>query len=162
MRFRLHKKDGKVSAERNVADTLTGLADGSYWLEIEKISPPKTLSQLAYFHGPMLLAIAEESGCIREGMSKHEIRQILSDIKTSMKRSPAYSEFFPNTWRKDPLEPKKRIVERKGMADMDKERCRKFLDAVIRDFPWIPPPDTGKALAFYDEMIRKFGKVSAE
>ena len=41
------------------------------------------------------------------------------------------------------------------MADISDEDCGKFLEALSIDWN-IPEPDTGNALAFYEEMMNRF------
>lgn len=66
-----------------------------------------------------------------------------------------YRQFFPVTWSRDPFRKGKRITERKGMADISDEDCGQFLKALSIDWN-IPEPDTGNALAFYEEMMNRF------
>ncbi len=87
-------------------------------------------------------------------MSKERQREAFYWMKEALKKK--YREFFPTTWAKDPFNPKKRVVERKGTADLDKDGYSKFISAIISDFPWIPPPSSPQAMAFYDEMMDRY------
>lgn len=90
---------------------------------------------------------------IHQGTPPDEIAKAKEHLKEALKIK--YRQFFPTTWFKDPFRKGKRITERKGMKDIDDEDCGRFLSALCLDFS-IPEPDTGNALAFYEEMLRRF------
>jgi hypothetical protein len=129
------------------------LSDGRYDILIKPESRPRSLRKLRYFHGPVLLFIAEETGMIHQGMPTDEIAKAKYWLKEALKVK--YKTFFPVTWSKDPFRQGKRLTKRDGMTEIDDENCGKFLSALALDFS-IPDPDDKRALEFYDEMMARY------
>ena len=96
-------------------------------------------------------AIAEYMGEVIAGMPRESIKDGMMNAKEAIK-----SKYLGKRVIKNPLDKRKKIVFQTGTADLDTHEFKDFVDAILKDFPWIPKPDDGESLKFYDEMKEKY------
>lgn len=149
------QKTDKVTADRNIRETLEGLEEGNYELIIKKVRKQRSNPQNAYFHSVVVPMVAEEMGEVYEGMPPALVHDGMDNAKEAL-----INRFLPKTKYKNPLDRRRKIVKQKRTSDCDTKEFRDMIEAILLAFPFIPPPDNGEWESICREMQRRYGNTN--
>jgi hypothetical protein len=146
------QKTDKVTADRNIRETIEGLEEGTYEMIIKKVRKQRSKEQNAYFHSVILPLVAEEMGEVYEGMPPALVHAGMENAKEAL-----INRFLPKTTKKNPLDKRRKIVKQKRTSDCDTKEFRDMIEAILLAFPFIPPPDNGDWESACREMQKRYG-----
>ena len=155
MRFYLDKSDTGITSEKSLKVVLEELRNGKYLVEFKLMREKRSLNQNSFFHGVVVPCYGEYVGHIYPGMSGAAARKGFEFSKEDLK-----DIYLPVTKRKNPLDKRRIIKDQVGTSDLDTKEFADLINVIHHDMPWIPLPDTGEALTFYNEMLKRYPDIN--